>query len=93
MTASPRPTTQSGDWPKAIETYKSIISMTTGRLRWGDIYARSYYWLGKCYQRSGNSIEARANYLKFLELWQNADEGLPEVADAKKELAALGRVP
>jgi serine/threonine protein kinase/tetratricopeptide (TPR) repeat protein len=85
--------TQSGNWPKAIEARKAIISLTTGRLRWGDIYARSYYWLGKCYQRSGNNSEARVNYRNFLQLWKNADDGLPEVADAKKELETLGRVP
>ena len=85
--------TQKGNWPKAIETYKSIISLTTGRLGWGDIYTRSYYWLGKCFQKSGNPTEARVNYRNFLQLWKNADEGLPEVADARKELEVLGRLP
>lgn len=83
----------SGDWPKAIETYKAIISLTTGRLQWGDIYVRSHYRLGKCYQRGGKTAEAGACYRSFLKLWADADGGLPDVADAKKELETLGRVP
>lgn len=80
---------QNGDWPKAIETYNRVIALTTGRLRWGDIYARSYYWLGKSHQKTGDSVEAAAHYERFLQLWKNADSGLPEVADAQKQLEAL----
>jgi serine/threonine protein kinase/Flp pilus assembly protein TadD len=84
---------QSGNLSKAMETYRTILSLTTGRLQWGDIYARSYYWLGKIYQKNGNIAEAVAHYENFLELWKNADSGLPEVADAKKQLEALRKVP
>jgi tetratricopeptide (TPR) repeat protein len=84
---------RSDDWPKAIETYNRIIGLTTGRLRWGDIYARSYYWLGKIHQRTGNSREAAAHYERFLKLWESADSGLPEVPDAQKQLEALKKAP
>jgi tetratricopeptide (TPR) repeat protein len=84
---------QGGNLSKAMETYRAILSLTTGRLQWGDIFARSHYWLGKIYQRDGNSAEAAAQYRNFLELWKNADGGLPEVADAKNQLAALKKVP
>ena len=84
---------RSGNWPKALETYQRIISLTTGRLGWGDIYARSYYWLGKIHQRSDNRAAARANFENFLGLWKNADSGLPEVEDAKKQLEVLKKLP
>jgi serine/threonine protein kinase/tetratricopeptide (TPR) repeat protein len=84
---------QNGDWPKAIETYTGIIALTTGRLQWGDIYARSYYWLGKIHQRTGYSLEAVSYYERFLQLWKHADSGLPEVADAQKQLEALRKAP
>ena len=84
---------QSGDLSKAMETYRAILALTTGRLKWGDIYARSYYWLGKIHQQNGNNVEAAAQYKNFLELWKNADAGLPEVTDAKKQLEALRKVP
>jgi len=84
---------QSGHLSKALETYRAILALTTGRLKWGDIYARSYYWLGKIHQQNGNNVEAAAQYKNFLELWKNADAGLPEVTDAKKQLEALRKVP
>jgi tetratricopeptide (TPR) repeat protein len=80
---------QNGDWPRAVETYTRIVTLATGRLRWGDIYARSYYWLGKIHQKTGNNLEAAADYERFLQLWKNADSGLREVADAQKQLEAL----
>ncbi|OGD21127.1 MAG: hypothetical protein A2W03_03900 [Candidatus Aminicenantes bacterium RBG_16_63_16] len=80
---------QSRNWPKAIETCKNILSLTTGRLRWGDIYALSFYWLGKAHQRTGNKAEARTSYQAFLKLWEHADGGLPEIADAHTQLQVL----
>jgi hypothetical protein len=67
--------------------------LTTGRLAWGDIYVLSHYWLGKIYQRSENTAAAVAHFKNFLELWKNADSGLPEVEDAKKQLEALKKIP
>ena len=38
---------------------------------------------------AGNKTEAKAAYDKFFEEWKNADAGLPVMAQAKKEYAAL----
>ena len=80
---------QTGNLEKARELYEKIISLTTGRLRWGDIYAKSFYQLGKICQKKGWEGKAIEHYEKFLQLWEKADPDLPETADAKKQLDVL----
>jgi tetratricopeptide (TPR) repeat protein len=75
-----------GDLAKAQQTYERITGLTTGRTMWGGIYARSFYRLGQIAERQGDPARARANFTTFLDLWKNADPGLPEVADARKRL-------
>jgi hypothetical protein len=45
--------------------------------------------LGKIYEKKERIRDARENCEKFLELWKDADPGIPEVTDAKKRLEAL----
>ena len=79
----------SGDLERARQEYEAITRLTTGRLNYGEIYARSYYMLGQVYEQLGKKKQARVNYRKFLNLWKNADPELPEIEDAKKRLAGL----
>jgi len=78
-----------GDLRKALERYEAITHLTLGRLDYGDIYAKSFYMLGKIAEQQGRKLDAIERYRKFLDLWKDADPGLPEVEDAKKRLAAL----
>ncbi len=52
-------------------------------------YPKSFYLLGKIYEQTGNRNLAIKNYTKFLEMWKNADEDLPELIDAKERLKKL----
>ncbi len=76
-----------GDLDKARATYEQVGALTTGRLFWGALYARSFYQLGLIAQRQGDTARAREHFQKFLEIWKDADPGLPEVPDAKRRLA------
>jgi tetratricopeptide (TPR) repeat protein len=80
---------ESGDLNKAQEEYEKITRLTFGRRWGGDIYARSFYMLGRIHEQQGNKAKAKENYRKFLELWKDADLGLVEVEDAKTRLEAL----
>jgi tetratricopeptide (TPR) repeat protein len=74
---------------KARQEYEKITSLTAGRTAWGDIYAKSFYMLAKIAEKQGDKRRAIENYRKFLDLWKDADPGLPEIADAKKRLAGV----
>ena len=79
----------SGSIDKAQEEYERIVSSSSGRNDFGDVYALSFYALGKIYEQKGWKGKALEQYEKFLDLWKDADPGFPEVEDAKKRLAAL----
>jgi len=80
---------QTGDLEKAIEEYERITNLTSGRFYQGDTYAKSFYMLGKIFEQQANKAKAIEHYERFLDLWKDADPGLPEVADARKRLAGL----
>ena len=45
--------------------------------------------LGKIAEQQGEKAKAREHFQKFLDLWQDADSGIPEVEDAKNRPAGL----
>jgi tetratricopeptide (TPR) repeat protein len=81
----------SGDKERAQKEYENITSMTLGKLYQGDVYVRSLYMLGKIYEEQGLKEKAKENYEKFLNLWKDADPGLPEVEEAKARFSGLNK--
>ncbi|MFB0565701.1 MAG: tetratricopeptide repeat protein [Candidatus Aminicenantaceae bacterium] len=63
----------SGDLDRAQEEYERITRLTMGRLGYGDIYAKSFYFLGNIYEQKGEKAKAIEHYQKFLSLWKDAD--------------------
>jgi serine/threonine protein kinase/Tfp pilus assembly protein PilF len=50
---------------------------------------KAYYLLGLAYEKSGWNNKAIEQYEEFLDIWKNADPGIPEVGDAKERLKKL----
>jgi tetratricopeptide (TPR) repeat protein len=50
---------------------------------------KTYYSLGRAYEESGWTDKAVQQYEVFLEIWKDADPGMPEIEDARRRLAGL----
>jgi len=74
---------------RAREEYQKMISLTTGRLSYGDLFAKSFYGLGKIYQQKKWTAKTIEQYREFLTLWKDSDPGIPELIDAKNRFAEL----
>ena len=77
------------DMERAREAFEKITLLTFGRQDYGELYAKSFYMLGKIYDEQGNNPKAKEFYTKFLDLWKDADPGMPEVEETKKKLAGI----
>jgi eukaryotic-like serine/threonine-protein kinase len=78
-----------GDLENARRAYEGLQKLTRGRFYGGQLYARSFYRLGLIAEKQGDRAAAKRNYERFLEIWKDADPGLPEPADARRRLASL----
>jgi serine/threonine protein kinase/predicted Zn-dependent protease len=83
---------QAGRWPEAKKAYEEIQSLKfpiVSEPANAVIYVRSFYKLGQVLERKGDKAGAVRSYHNFLDLWKDADPGMPEVEDAKRRLAGL----
>ena len=80
-------------YKKAEELLKHIHDLSFARLQRGDLYAKSFYYLGKIYQKKGSIKKAINSYNKFYDMWKDGD---PEfvgkyVTETIKQLEFLKR--
>ena len=81
---------QTGNLDMAILKYQEI---TARRDRAGsesqEYSIRAHYNLGKIYEKKGNYEQAIVYYQKFLNIWKDADDDLPELIDARSRFTKL----
>jgi tetratricopeptide (TPR) repeat protein len=78
-----------GDLGKAAAEYRKLMTIDpSNRVRYL-IHPLYHYRLGRVLEEKGDKKGARTEYQKFLDYWKDADPTHPELADARKRLAAL----
>ncbi len=79
-----------GDAENAVNTLERDLTYLREEAFYSPYFSvRSHYVLGLAYERSGQKDKAATQYKKFLDIWKDADPGIPEIDDARKRLAAL----
>ncbi len=76
-----------GRLDEAAETHKELLKVYGG-------HALSHYALGQIYEEMNRPADAEREFTRFLEMWSEADAGLPQLVDARERLASLtGKTP
>ncbi len=78
-----------GKLDKAIAVYRELLTFDPKKKSIYLSHSRYHYQLAKLYEQKEQTRKAIEHYEKFLEIWNNADKGLPELIDAKARLARL----
>jgi len=81
---------EAGRLGEAVAEFEKVLSRYDERRAFGAIQAvKAHYLLGLAYEKSGWDKKAIQKYEEFLEIWKDADPGIPEVEDAKERLEKL----
>jgi len=82
---------QKGKLDEAIAEYEQMTTFQPNGRDRRLIHPRYHHRLAKLYEEKGKSRKAKEQYKRFLEIWKEADQNLPELVDAKSRLTKLSR--
>ena len=77
------------DRAAAIAEYRRLTAVGPATRRTAALEPRHVLALARLLDQEGDAAGARAEYERFLKLWANADEGLPEIGEARRAVARL----
>ena len=80
---------KNGALDKAVAKYEEWITFDPNSTDRRIAHPKYHYELAKLYEQKKWEGKAIENYEKFIDLWKDADKGLPELEEAKKRLAGL----
>jgi len=81
---------ESGRLGEAVAKLEKVLSSYDANRIGVPIWAvKAYYLLGLAYEKSGWRKKAIEQYEEFLDIWKDADSGIPEVEDARERLKKL----
>jgi tetratricopeptide (TPR) repeat protein len=81
---------ESGRLADAVTEYEKIVSTYDPYgYAIGANRVLAHYYLGLAFEKSGWDDKATKQYERFLEIWNDADPGIPEIEDARQRLARL----
>ena len=81
---------EAGRLEDAVETLEKALSdYSTIRAGLSIFSVKAHYLLGLAYEQSGWTRKAIEQYEEFLEIWKDADPGIPEIEDARQRLVRL----
>jgi tetratricopeptide (TPR) repeat protein len=78
-----------GDAAGAIAEYRRLLTPSAEQKFVGVLEPRYVLELARLLDQEGDHDAARQEYQRFLDLWNNADPDLPELAEARTRLARL----
>jgi tetratricopeptide (TPR) repeat protein len=74
----------------AVRTFEGILNRySASRLVRPTWSVKTYYYLGRAYEETGQYRDAATYYKKFLEVWKSADPVFPELTDARARFETI----
>jgi tetratricopeptide (TPR) repeat protein len=80
---------KAGEFYKAIEEYERLLKVDPSDHDRRLAHPRYRLRLARLYETKGWLERARSQYRNFLGIWHDAEQGLPEVSEARERLAEL----